>query len=421
MSAPLATPRGLPGVLAAALAVGLIALARPPLARAGSEEWSTFEVESQEEDDESILDHMLTATPRQWREAWERAPQAFRTEQGCLTSGQWFIQSDLKLHAPLGRHAEFGLLMRQTEDDAQSFDYVDLQFRFPTAWGAPGAWFRPFFDKSRQDFSLTWELGADTTAEQVQLAFTLEDAFNNLWAFRQTRVGGLLEPYQRRPYEPAVRWVSRHERLRVELGGRWLTPSRKRVNFGGSIPSRTITLWGTHAQGTVEVKALGLEWSALTENMQAFSTDSADGFAGNGAHFRRRWFVEAGALRRLSPRLTAETRWRYTDRDAWFAPPVGPNSFRGLDRVVTGEARWEFRPGWTGKAGAMYDRIGIAAPGPNHAFTWGTRKESRAYVGLEATFGNVVVAGVEGIELDHETYEVWFVHDKGFLQLQARF
>ena len=33
----------------------------------------------------------------------------------------------------------------------------------------------------------------------------------------------------------------------------------------------------------------------------------------------------------------------------------------------------------------------------------------------------VSVSGVEGIELDPEPYPVWFVHDKGFLQLQAPF
>jgi hypothetical protein len=29
--------------------------------------------------------------------------------------------------------------------------------------------------------------------------------------------------------------------------------------------------------------------------------------------------------------------------------------------------------------------------------------------------------GIEGIELDPEPYDVWLVHDKGFLQMQTRF
>jgi hypothetical protein len=53
--------------------------------------------------------------------------------------------------------------------------------------------------------------------------------------------------------------------------------------------------------------------------------------------------------------------------------------------------------------------------------TYGTRKESRAYLGLIARFGRVSIQGVEGIELDHEPYEVTLWHDKGFLQLQSTF
>src|SRR5439155_15311870 len=186
--------------------------------------------------------HFLTRTPLAWRDAWERAPQAFRTAQGCLTSGQWFIHTDMKLAAPLGRAARFGLQLRQSETDSEKFDYLDFQFRFPTAWGTPGAWFRPLYDKSRQDFAFTWEFGADTTAEQLQLTFAVEDVFNNLWSFRQTQVGGLSEPYERRPYEPGVRWVSRHDALRVEIAGRYLTPSRKRiVDFSQVVPESRVT------------------------------------------------------------------------------------------------------------------------------------------------------------------------------------
>jgi len=54
-------------------------------------------------------------------------------------------------------------------------------------------------------------------------------------------------------------------------------------------------------------------------------------------------------------------------------------------------------------------------------WTWGTRKESRAYLGLELLLGRVRVQGIEGIELDSEPYEVTFHHDKGFLQLQTTF
>ena len=71
--------------------------------------------------------------------------------------------------------------------------------------------------------------------------------------------------------------------------------------------------------------------------------------------------------------------------------------------------------------GLLHNRIGITRQGLIPDFTWGTRKESRAFIGLQARFGRVRVAGIEGIELDSEPYQVSFHHDKGFLQLQTTF
>jgi len=59
---------------------------------------------------------------------------------------------------------------------------------------------------------------------------------------------------------------------------------------------------------------------------------------------------------------------------------------------------------------------GITAP-----FSFGSRTETRAYLAAMARFGRVNLQIVEGIEVDHEPYEVWAVHDKGFVQLQASF
>ena len=76
------------------------------------------------------------------------------------------------------------------------------------------------------------------------------------------------------------------------------------------------------------------------------------------------------------------------------------------------------------RVGGLYDRITITQTGTTPAVaikTYGSRKESRAYVGLIARFGRVNLQGVEGIELDHEPYQVSFHHDKGFLQLQTTF
>jgi hypothetical protein len=394
-------------------------------ARAGTEEWTTFDPTAQEEDDESVLDHFLTRTPTSWRDDWERAPLAIRTAQGCLTSGQWFIDTDLKLRAPLGKKADFGLLLRQSETDVSKYQYTDFQFRFPVRYGTATTWFRPLYDKSRQDLGIGWGMGTDTSRSQLQLTFAFEDMFNNLWAFRQTRVGNASEsePYEKHPYEPAVMWISRNRNLRFEIEGRYLTPSRKRlIDFSRPVPQRITTLWGTIGRASVEVKALGAEWEVRTHNQQAFSTDlPVDLSEADAAFFRRAWSVESAVRRGIARRWSAEARWQYYARDARRGPPVGPASFASIDRMVALEARWAFAEHWGARFGTAYDRVTVSEAPYYPMATYGTRTESRGFFGLEARFGNVRLAAVEGIELDPEPYDVWWVHDKGFLQLQAIF
>src|SRR5439155_2580913 len=168
-----------------ALLLALSLAARP--ARAGSEEFSTFHTNSWEEDDESVIDHVLARLPDAWRDEWERAPLALRTAQGCLTSGQWFMNTQLKLETALGKRARLAIAYTDVEGDVVSYQYFDLWARFPTRAGTLGVMFRPFHDKARQDFALAWELGSDTTAFRLRVTWGFEDLFNNLWAFRQSR------------------------------------------------------------------------------------------------------------------------------------------------------------------------------------------------------------------------------------------
>jgi hypothetical protein len=410
-------------VLAAVLAL-VLPFAGP--AHAGTEEFSTFSVEAEEQDDESLIDHILTRTPRAWEREWERAPQALRTAQGCLTSEQWFNETDLKLRAPLGRRTHFDFDLRQNDDDRSQYEYVDFSFHFPTRFGTAVGMFRPFYDKSRQDFALMWDVGSDTTAFQLRAIAGLEDLFNNFWQFRQTRVGALIEPYLRHPYEPGLRMVVRQPGLRAEVGGRYLTPSsRQLISFAGPGTDRVATLWGTLAWTSIEASALGFEWEVRSTNHQAASTDAPfDQPRPDGRDYRRQWTLETAARRRLADRLTAEARWLYQGRTQNHAPPVGPRRFEAVDRVIQLEALWSANDRLAVRVGGLHDRITVTQAGNWLSIpygSYGTRAENRVYVGLIARFGRVSMQGIEGIELDHEPYEVALIHDKGFLQLQTTF
>jgi hypothetical protein len=410
-----------------AAAIALLALLAAAPVLGGTEEFSTFGVEAQEEDDESLIDHMLTRTPSAWAGEWERAPQALRSAQGCLTSGQWYNQTDLKLRAPLGERAWFGLDMAQRDDDRANYQFIDFSFHVPTRIGTVGGMFRPFHDKSRQDFALMLDLGSDTTAYQLRLTAGIEDMFNNFWEFRQSRSGATSEPYLRHPWEPGLRFVIRQPRLRAEAGGRYLTPGRKHIinSYADESENRLRTLWGTLGWAFVDARALGVEWELRSTNQQAASTDAPvlDPTL-DGRDYRRQWSVESAARRDLPRRVSVEARWLYQERRARHAPPIGPRSFDAIDRVVQLEAAWAATGSLAMRFGGMHDRITVADDGGNGygGFTgYGTRTESRLYLGLIARFGRVSLQGIEGIELDREPYDVAGVHDKGFLQMQTTF
>ncbi len=407
------------GALAALAVLGLA----PAPASATMEEYSTFDVAAREEDDESLLDHLLTRPPSEWRDEWERAPQAFRSGQGCLTSGQWFLMNDLKLTSPLGERARFFLGLRQTHSDAVDYEELGFGFRFPIRWGSLSAEFQPSWDKSRQDFIVGWEAGTDSSRFHVQTAFNVEDMFNNLWAWRQTRVGALAEPYRRHPYEPRLRVTARGEDWRAEIGGRWMRPSLKQVSgyyvdAGFSLQS----LWGAIAWAAAEKRALGVTWEATVRDQQVESTDAPlDAPLLDHRDYRREWTAELAARRAVTRRLDVQLRGIYQDRTQAYGAGLGPGAFRGLDRLAQAELFYRASPRFGCRVGVLHDRIGIAERGVVPVFTYGSRKESRAYIGLMARFGRVTVQGIEGIELDHEPYEVEFHHDKGFLHLQTTF
>jgi hypothetical protein len=406
--------------LAVLLLLGLLV---PRRAHATLEEFSTFDVEVQEEDNKTILDHLLARNPVQWRDEWERSAQAFRTSQGCVTSGQWVEFTDLKVESALGERARLGVLYTQRFDNTESYDDLALLFRYPIRVGRATVEFHPSFDKSRQDFALNWDTGPDTSAFYLSATFVVEDMLNNLWAWRQSRVGNASEPYVRHPYEPELEMISRHDHWRLDLGGRYLSPSTKQVQgFSSADTLRLVTLWGAIGWAAVEADAFGFHWQARTDNKQALSTDQPVDFStGDNHNFRRQWSCEAAVSKDFSPRYFALARWLYEGRTEIYGAPAGPGRFDALDRVGQLEVGRVLNPRWRLRVGGLYDRIAHDREGITPGSSQAGPKRSRAYISLQGRFGKVSIEGTEGIQHDQEPYQVVWHHDKGFLKLQTTF
>jgi len=405
--------------LLAALALTLLLA---PAARASVEEFSTWHVAVIESDDENFFDHWLVRQPLRWDDEYRAAPNAFRTSQGCYTAGQWYQANDFKARAPMGKHAYLDIGMQQMFDDLAQYQWVRFEFRFRTSGaGTFGFRFQPAQDKSKQDFAALWDWGEPGGPLEIGAAFTVEDAFNSLWEFRQSQVGDHSEPYRAHPVEPALRIASRGKHHRVELNGKWLTPLRADLLQPDLVKTGDYALWGTKGALLAVATAGPWELEARASDQQVLSHASTVGTPGDGHNFRRLWHAEGAVRRRIGAGWVAEARGAYQDRAENWQPPIANGEFLALDRGLAAELAGEPRKNWHARVGVMHDRIGVEQQGQVPVFTWGTRKESRAYLGLEALFGRVRVLGIECIELDSEPYEVTFHHDKGFLQLQTTF
>lgn len=406
--------------LAGALALLLLLLAPP--ARASVDEFSTYDLAAMEEDDENFLDRWLARVPLEWHDAYAASPNAFRTSQGCYTSGSWFMHHDFKARAALGRRALLDIGFQQVSDDVASWQWMRFDFRWPTDHaGTFGFRFQPSADKSQHDFAALWDWGEPGDPLEVRAALTLEDAFNSLWEFRQARVGDHHEPYRAHPVEPALWVASRGRRHRVEVGGKWLTPMRKEIQDPDTTRNGSYALWG--AKGTLLAELLFERWEleARFASEQVRSLESVASVPGDGRRFLRRWQGELALRASLGGTWRSELRGAYQDRTQDWRPPLALATMRALDRGVGLEVSGEPLAGWRLRLGALHDRVGVGGLGALPASSYGTRTESRGYVGLELKLGRVRVQGIEGIEFDREPYEVSFHHDKGFLQLQAEF
>ncbi len=407
----------LAALLAWAIAFG------PTPARATYEEFRSLYIGKLEEDDETLLDHVLVHQPLEWREAWERSPGGFRSSQGCFTSGKWFLDHDLKVRVPMGDTTTLTIEIRNVSDDESTYDWTRFDLRFPISHhlGTVGLRLSPTFDKSRHDVALMWEHGRPDSGFSVQAVAGLEDVFNKFWSSRQVRVGDESEPYERHPYEPALRlgWIGNGTRATV--GGKWQTPSIKFIDTHDPALRRRDHLWGVKHDASV-AQRFGRNTAELGyESVQASTFEYWDFVPGDHHRYGRRTRGEAAYTRWLGEHGRLTMRFIYQERTQVWRPPVTNDALSVIDRMPVIEAGFRAPLDTYARVGLMRNRVTVVGIPWRPVYTEGTRLETRGYLALQFRFGKVLVQGIECIELNREPYDVAFIHDKGFLHFQTTF
>ena len=408
-------------LLSLPLLLALLVGASP--ARASIEQFASFDVFAPELDDENAIDYFLSRPVDDWRDEWDASPSALRADQGCLTAGIWYQANEFKARSMLADSTWLDLGFVEHTDPGGSYRWLQFDVLHATRrLGAFGGRFRPAYEKSAQDFAALWTAGDGRSPLQARVTLDIEDTFNRLWTVRQAAVGeGHWEPYRVHPFEPAVDFAARGPHHRLEFSDTWLMPSRKDIVDPSPAVAGSLSLRGNHALALAE-HDLGA-WTGIVrcEGTAARSSRSNLAQSGDGHVDRQQWSAEAALRRVLGPRLRVEGRYVYMRRAQDWRPPVASGAFAALDRIGETELTWRANANWQWFTGLLYDRIGVASSGSPPGSSYGSRKESRAFIGLQARLGHVRLQAVEGIELDAEPYQVSFHHDKGFLHLQAAF
>lgn len=406
-----------------ALAFALAALsASVRLAHASYEEFRTVDEGKPEEDDESALDHFLVRQPAGWDTGWWQPNGSFRTSQGCLTAGRWYTDNQFRVRVPMGDTTKLDLELQQVDDDESQYQWLHFDVRFPLPrLGLWGVRFSPNFEKSHQDAAFLWDLGRADSPFQLQAVMGIEDVFNNFWQSRQVEVNKEHQPYERHPYEPALRMFWRGSGPRVAMGGKWLTPSVKRFETEAVALRRKERLWGTKGDATVAQQIGSATLDLGFETVQASSWAEWETVPGDHHLFSRRWRVEGGLSLPYGEHARVGARFLYQERLQIWSPPIADALQDCIDRMPTIETTFQLPLEIGARTGYMHNRVTVVREGSPPTASWGTRKENRLFLSLQKRFGKVLVQGIEGIELDKEGYDVAFVHDKGFVHLMFPF
>ena len=256
----------------AAVALTLLAsLAAVPAARGSTEEFSSFDVCGRRRTTRAAGSPARPAAAA-WRDEWERSPLAFRTSQGCFTSGQWYIARPAAARTASGAARASRSSSTRVGERPARLRIPRLLVAVPAALGTLGVMFRP---STTSPAGLRPALGAGRRHPGISAAGWL-------------RVRGPVQQPLGLPADPrrrerrALRTAPVRARPQAARAGdagaprSWAAGSRRRAST--STPPPPTRRAGADAVGHVGRRrrggrALGVTWLARAEDRQARSTD----------------------------------------------------------------------------------------------------------------------------------------------------
>lgn len=394
---------------------------------ASIENFETWDIGSEEADDEYGLDLFLSAFTPEWERDWRRLENGTRIALGCVTRERWEMLTQARLVREIDRRARFRYEMIQENrlglDNQQHTFGVEIDAG--VAW--IGTYARPHANKERHDFGLTlgrsWDAGY-----KLGLGLTREEALNDFWTERS-----FIEERVRVDFlDPAWEWRLTGERRwsdkrRLSVAAVLLPGFERRIQ---PLPSRgepdTLrALDGVHVILNASLDPrhdidLDLRAAGKQARIANLPTDG-----GTGSDMRRlSWNLAARLTHPLHGKW--QTAWgaqlrRQREQDV--ASGAGNYKLKVRQLMATVSFRRPLTTWLLAELGYAREDIDVVQTGDEATwrFTHGSRSEERATLAAEFSFRGVRVRLVETLEIDGESYDVVGVHDKSFVQIQAVF
>lgn len=409
--------------------VALILAVHPaPPARASIEDFETWDVGAQENDDEYGLDMYFLSFSPEWDAHWLYSGDGARSTMGSSDNEVWEMRNELRMRRQLNDRVHF--LYGFTQDQGLTIEneqhFLGLEVEGGGFWFGPFA--RPITTKEHLDAGLmvrrAWKSGTEIRAS-LSFEDWISDHTNGRSNIRNRTFTDFLDPARewrlgvRQVWSP-VRWIAADVVRLPEFERRIQPPASTGLPedfrwVGGHS-------WSVRGAGD---PMRGLTFDFLAEGKKSrvanFPSDGLDPVDTHRDAWKLRTRVTHALAGKFLGRWGVQVRGAH-EKDVADTAAV-PYRLIVDDVVTTVGTRREITRWLTGEFGYGHQETKIHQVGPKdeHRFTWGTRSENRLYLIAELATAGLRARFIETIELDNEGYKAFGDHDKGFVQLMADF